>query len=66
MVTTNSMFKKGDVIIPSGDSLMKTRENMMSSMSSELDADLRITAKEITELNQAQRQVTQNLNNTMK
>ena len=54
------------MIIPSGDSLTKTRDNMMSSMSSELDADLRITAQEITELNQVQRQVTQNLNNTMK
>ena len=38
----------------------------MSSMSSDIDADLRITAQEITELNQIQRQVTQNLNNTMK
>ena len=66
MVTTNSIFKKGDVIIPSSDSLMKTRDNMMSSMSSELDADNRITAQEIAEMNNVQRQVTKNLNNTMK
>ena len=66
--TTASVLKKGDVIIPSGqnDSLMKTRDNIISSVSSEMDADVHITAQEITELNNFQRQLTQNLNNTMK
>ena len=69
--TTNSLKKKGDVIIPSGsaaggqsnDPLMKTRDNILSSVTSaDLDTDaLHITAQEIAELNYAQRQKTQNL-----
>ena len=53
--TTNSIFKKGDVIIPSqhNGSFTKTRDQVYSSIGSDLDndEDIRITAQEITELN---------------
>ena len=66
--TTNSIFKKGDVIIPSlhNESFTKTKDQIYSSIGSSDNDEIRITAQEITELNDQQRQITENLNSTMK